>query len=234
MSVVVIQYEDRRYDYMETLMDRTRMYCERHGYRYVRPTTKFHVSPWWIKVMLVKQWMPEAEYIVWIDSDAVVDKQNIRIEDMIPANKDFVISYDFHDLTKLGMYVANTGVFILRVNETTKRLMEDWWKCYNPERWYIQNGRWKTSGKWAGPDYEQGSFNTTILPRYKDAIHVYEPEILGCNTTFPSERAFVCHFCLARKKSLYIPLYLIASRRNELMFWTAVLGVTVYFGFRKK
>lgn len=233
MSVLIVQYENRYTDYTERLMARNRAYCNRHGYRYIRPTDSFNISPYWIKVALIKQCIEssDAKYIVWLDSDAVVAQQAVRIEDLFTI-KDFLISYDYSDFQE-GKYVANAGVFMIRVNERTKGLVNAWWNCYNPARWIKEGEKWKTTGKWAGPDYEQGSFNTIILPKFNDIVKVFNYDMFGCNTLFPGKESFSCHYCYPREKKTYIPLYLIASRKYELMFWLSVLGLTM-LTLRKK
>ena len=81
-------------DYTEQLMARNRAYCTRHGYRYIRSNDSFSISPYWIKVALFKQCIesPDAKYIVWLDSDAVIDQQAVRIEDLFAASH---VSIDF-------------------------------------------------------------------------------------------------------------------------------------------
>lgn len=224
MSVTILQYENRVLDCTEKLMSRNQLYCERHGYRYVRPTGTYSMSPYWIKVALVKQWMDSGtDYLAWFDSDAVVHQQSTRIEDLFDKH-DMLISYDYGDLRNLGRYVANTGVFLFRVNANTRRLVQEWWNGYKPERWYQVQGTWKTEGKWAGPDYEQGYFNTTIVPKFHDSIQILDPERLDDQSLFPSAETFSCHFCYPSKKESAIPLYLIATRKYELLMWVAILG----------
>ena len=232
MATYVIQYEDRRDDQLEELMSYNIEYCRKQGYIYYRPFEKIDIPPYWIKVLLVKQIMiahPDVKTIAWLDSDAVVHDTARRIETLFPADKDFLISY-----CPWGGEVLNVGAFYIRVNDTTRQLVNDWWNCYTTANWNKVGGRWKCSGPWAGIDYEQGSFNKTVLPRYPEVVGKYVYTIFDESAAFPKPETFSCHLIYPNmdKKTL-IARYLVARKVPALTAFCAIgIGIGVYAYWR--
>jgi len=224
----VIQYENRRDDQLEELMTYNVDYCRKQGYIYSRTFDNFDIPPYWIKVLLVKQVMiahPEVQYIAWLDSDAVVHDQKRRIETLFPADKDFLISY-----CPWGGGDLNVGAFYIRVNDTTRQLVNDWWNCYTTTNWKKVDGKWKSDGPWAGIDYEQGSFNEKVLPRFPDVVGKYVYTIFDESAAFPKPETFSCHFVYPKmdKKTL-IARYLVARKWPVLaVFCVLGVGIGVY------
>jgi hypothetical protein len=233
MTCVVIQYENRREDYLEELMSYNVDYCRKQGYVYYRPLQDFDLPPYWIKILLLKQVLlanPEAQYIAWLDSDAVVHDQKRRIESLFPADKDFLISY-----CPWGGGDLNVGAFYIRVNDTTRHLVNDWWNCYTTANWSKVGGKWTCSGPWAGIDYEQGSFNERVLPRYTDVIATFPSTIFDETSPFPKPETFSCHFLHFKgtHKQTMITRYLLVQKAVPLLAFCAIgLGIGAYAYYR--
>ena len=225
----VIQYQSHRDDQHEELMGYNAAYCRKQGYIYSRTFESFDVPPCWIKVLLIKQVLvahPDIKYIAWLDSDAVVHDQARRIESLFPAKKDFLLSF-----SPLGGDDLHTGAFYIRVNDTTRQVVNDWWNCYTTTHWNKVGGVWTEGGPL---DSEQGCFNKRVLPRYPDVVSKYVPSIFTESATFPTPATFSCLFLSPKidKKTL-LTRYLVARKWPALaVVCTVGLGIGVYVCYR--
>jgi hypothetical protein len=232
MATALLQYDDRSSPLFEELMKLNIKYAVRHGYEYIRPTQIFDIPPWWIKVFLIQSLMksrPDIKYIGWLDSDAVVHKQHQPISELFENAPDFLISYCPWNTGPKDRTV-NVGVFFIRVNETSKNIMDTWATCYNPKRWHKDGGVWKTDGRWAGDDYEQGSLNKLVIPKYPKSFGIYMPAIFDCWESRPTRLTFSCHYCTPNAKKWSIFMYLLAQRGPELLLWGGIGSAAVYAG----
>ena len=230
----VIQYEDRRDDQHEELMAYNAAYCRKQGYTYYRPFERIDIPPCWIKVLLVKQVMvahPDVQTIAWLDSDAVVHDTARRIETLFPADKDLLLSY-----CPLEIGDLNTGVFYIRVNDTTRQVVNDWWNCYTTTSWNKVGGKWTCDGPQTGLDYERGAFTEKVLPRYPDVVGKYVYTIFNESVAFPNPSTFSCHFLFPKKdKKTLVTRYLVARKVPSLIALCVVgLGIGVYAYYRRQ
>jgi hypothetical protein len=217
MRVIVIQYETRRDTALRVLMKYTEEYCKRHGYLYWCPDAEYDMPTYWVKVHLVQQAMtafPNEELCVaWLDSDAVFVRPHVRIEDILANDKDFVTSLDPGSNTNM-----NAGVFFIRRTQTTVQLMKNWFACYDITRWKKdKEGKWSTEGRWAGPDYEQGSFNERILPKYQSTISLQPESVFACYEAFYEPNTIVCHFMYNHKWKIW--LFHAQQQVPEVLLW---------------
>ncbi len=226
----IVQYDNRRDPGLRLLMKYTEDYCLKHEYTYVCPDETYGLPTYWIKVALVKYVLEtqarEGDIVGWIDSDAVFVRPEITLQDIfdLSDNKhDFITCLDPGSSKDM-----NAGVFFVRKTAKTVQLMRDWMYCYNPANWTQgSDGKWSTEGRWAGPDYEQGSFNEKILPKYQDIIILHPEKRFACFSVMYDSDTIICHFMYTHKRK--IGLY--NARRNlpEISFWLVVgiLAVTL-------
>jgi hypothetical protein len=226
MQVVVIQYETRRDTALRVSMKYTEEYCAKHGYLYVCPSEEYNLPTYWVKVYLLQQVMKQMSgeelYVAWLDSDAVFVKPETRVEDLFPPGKDFVTSLDpgFTD-------AMNAGVFFVRRTPTTIQLVDDWMASYDPTRWKKDaHGKWTTDGRWAGPDYEQGSFNVRILPEYRSMIALQPESMFACYDTFPCKDTIVSHFMYKHKWKLWV--FHVRQQLPEILLWLVLASSVGY------
>ncbi len=224
----IVQYDNRRDASLRLLMKYTEDYCLEHGYTYICPDATFELPTYWIKVLLVKRVLEQArdgDLVGWIDSDAVFVRTNVTMEDIFGMSNgaDFVTCLDPGSTTEM-----NAGVFFIRKTAATVQLVNDWMACYKPQNWSKEsNGKWKTAGRWAGPDYEQGSFNDQILPKYKSIISLHPEERFACFSVFYGPETIVCHFMYSHKRK--IGYYNVRRNLPELLFWISLgCGIIIY------
>jgi len=107
-------------------------YSNKHGYSYIKEIVKnddyLDWHPTWIKIDVIKKYLPLYDYVVWIDADAVFVNQDIRIEDMITDNVDLVIPKLEVDRVSGNMWThTTTGFMIWKNSEWSNNLLTKLW-----------------------------------------------------------------------------------------------------------
>jgi hypothetical protein len=212
-------------------MKYTEDYAKQHGYTYICPSETYNMPTYWIKVHLIDQLfdtIPESEEIAiaWMDSDAVFVRPEFRVEEILQTTGcDFVTSIDPGFKSTM-----NAGVFFIHRTDVMRVLVKEWMACYNPARWSYNtsSGTWSTTGKWAGPDYEQGSFNERILPRYRSHISLQHERVFANYYLNYDSQTIVCHFMSKTKWKIWP--YNIRRNAPELVFWISIIGLTLWYG----
>lgn len=194
--ICVIQYDDRKLSKkLNNLVALNKLYCEKNNvdYIYLNEKNKTY-SPYWMKVFLVKKYIPTYDYVIWLDTDAtIVNVKNIEtfIEKHI-EDKDMLISGDMPPWTS----TFNAGVFITKNTWNCKNILDYWSSFYDSKSWKNINGKWNCIDDnclWAGIKYEQGSFIKYVYPKFKDNIKVISWELLN-NPLYIKNKDTIFHF----------------------------------------
>jgi len=176
-----ITYENRtNLDYYQEFSKFNRSYCQRKGYDYIQlDKYQLDIPDYWIKVYLLRDYIKQYKYVVWIDSDAMVQDPTFDIHEYfkhIPSKYVMACSRD----PPMWPSVINAGVILVKSSEKAKSLLDTWISRFNKDAWYKEDGKWKTKGKWAGVDYEQGSLVKLGYEGWKDVIRVESWDVF-CN-----------------------------------------------------
>lgn len=114
-------------------------YANKHGYSYVKKIVNnddykdWH--PTWIKIDVLKTYLPIFDYVVWIDADAVFVNQDIKIEDFITDDVDLVIPKLEVDKNTGNVWTnTTTGFMIWKNSEWSKKVLNDLWNSPNQYR----------------------------------------------------------------------------------------------------
>jgi hypothetical protein len=107
-------------------------YSNKHGYSYIKEIVKnddyIDWHPTWIKIEVLKKYLPLYDYIVWIDADAVFVNQDIKIEDFIDGNIDLVIpKLEVDRLTGNVWTHTTTGFMVWKNSEWSKNVLDLLW-----------------------------------------------------------------------------------------------------------
>lgn len=234
MDCVLVQYDNRSDRSLRLLMKYTEDYCKKYNYTYICPDETYNLPTYWIKVALVKRILETRKregrdlVVGWIDSDAVFVR-DVEISSLfqMAGDRDFISCLDPGSTTDM-----NAGVFFVRHSTTTLAIMSDWMNCYSPKRWKQVAGKWKTEGQWAGPDYEQGSFNKTILPTYRSSIYLFPEKVMACYNVMYGPETVICHFMYSHKQKIW--LYNVRRNAMELTAWFAMGAALFLFSKRLK
>eukprot|EP00928_Gymnodinium_smaydae_P013353 TRINITY_DN14874_c1_g5_i1.p1 TRINITY_DN14874_c1_g5~~TRINITY_DN14874_c1_g5_i1.p1 ORF type:complete len:368 (+),score=39.44 TRINITY_DN14874_c1_g5_i1:68-1171(+) len=117
-------------------------YSERHGYRLLFHDTVIPGcdgrSPAWHKVRALQDTMRQegVEMVFWMDADSLFMNMDKPLADVLPS--------DGKEMSIVGDHNAflNSGHFVLRNSEWSKRLLEEAWSIYpppNPQFWWEQS-----------------------------------------------------------------------------------------------
>ena len=163
-------------------------YCVKHGYTFIDDETIWDKSkpiPW-SKILLLLKYIEQFDYLVWIDADILIMNMDIKIETFIDRYS------DYDQISGSDWKMQNTGVWIIKNSEFSKRfLTEVWINVYDensdPKERYM--------------NWEQGSvinlMDRNVL-NCKEKIKVTYPEEMNSYwfNYFPGH--FVLHFAGVR------------------------------------
>ena len=106
-----------------------KMYCDAHGYDLLRSSAlrcTNRPSLHWEKLPMILDALSGAyDYVIWIDSDAHFYVDSAPIENVISAypNVSLILS---GDLKQRRPWEINSGFMIIRCDETSKQLLNNW------------------------------------------------------------------------------------------------------------
>jgi hypothetical protein len=114
-------------------------YSNKHGYSYVKKiVNNDDYSAWhptWIKIDVIRTYLPIFDYVVWIDSDAVFYNQDIKIEDFIEEDVDLIIPKLEMDRISGNVWThTTTGFMIWKNTEWSRNLLNKLWDQPNNYR----------------------------------------------------------------------------------------------------
>jgi hypothetical protein len=117
---LVTLYNSPFYDVARITAARMRQYAQIHGYRFVEHRSLLDITrhPAWNKIMAVRKAMSasRAQWILWVDADAVIMNYEHRIEDLIEEGCDLIFGSDFNGL--------NSAVFLARNCEWCRQFFD--------------------------------------------------------------------------------------------------------------
>jgi hypothetical protein len=116
-------------------------YSNKHGYSYIKEIVKnddyFDWHPTWIKIDILKKYLPLFDYVVWIDADAVFVNQDIKIEDMITDNVDLVIpKLEVDRITGNVWTHTTTGFMVWKNSKWSNNILNELWS--NPKEFKFE------------------------------------------------------------------------------------------------
>lgn len=84
----------------------------------------------WIKIFLIKKYLHQYDYVVWIDADAIFLK-NIKIEEFIDDNIDLIITKNPLPETKIMHTITSTGFMVWKNSEWSFNTLNSLLENYN-------------------------------------------------------------------------------------------------------
>ena len=107
-------------------------YSNKHGYSYIKEIVKNEdYSDWhptWIKIDVLKKYLPLYDYVVWIDADAVFGNQEIKIEDLVEEGIDLVIpKLEIDRVTGNVWTNTTTGFMIWKNSQWSRKTLDTLW-----------------------------------------------------------------------------------------------------------
>jgi len=191
MSILLLKYEDRG-----DLYPRLTEINRRVGVDHLFLTeTEFKISPYWVKVFLVDKYLSQYDYIIWLDSDAVIFNWSL----LPTLEKDFIYTTDPPSFNYVTYGTFNAGIFIVKNSSIGRAIISDWKAGYDPEKWSF-TGTWNCPDQWAGPSYEQGYFCEHLLEKYSKHLQKVPQNIMQAYSIHDIvPETFAMHFFVPNK-----------------------------------
>lgn len=181
MKGLLLQYDDRSPRWAQKLIDRNRRAATEIGCDHIYLNESEYdglIPPYWRKVFLVEKYLKTKmyEYVVWIDSDAVLVNES---EFLQCIKSDFSMAFSSNpgllrrEWWPLRTYAAPfcAGVFIVKNSAVSFDILEKWKAGFNPLLWKRDSvtKKWIGEGLYGGRSYEQGCFEVLIfkLPKFR-------------------------------------------------------------------
>lgn len=98
-------------------------YASRHNYSYIDASLLLDANrpPSWSKILAVRHYLKDYDWILWIDADTLITNPSIRIESLLPRDRelDLIITKD-----QTGY---NAGMWLLRNSAWSLKFLDRWW-----------------------------------------------------------------------------------------------------------
>lgn len=114
-------------------------YANKHGYSYIKKIVNnddyqdWH--PTWIKIDVIKTYLPIFDYVVWVDADAIFYNDKISIEELIEGDIDLVIPKLEMDRVSGNVWTnTTTGFMIWKNSEWSFNILNKLWSEPNQFR----------------------------------------------------------------------------------------------------
>jgi len=139
-KIVIAQFYTKNLSYGKFSEEINKKYCEEKGYTYhvEKDTDKIKTyiedrAHTWAKPKLILEVMEkyDCDYVLFLDMDAVVSDNTIRIEEFIDDDFDLIATEDYSSHSKM-----NAGVLLFKNSEWSRNFMNDWWEAGN----YLRGG----------------------------------------------------------------------------------------------
>jgi hypothetical protein len=107
-------------------------YSNKHGYSYIKEIVRndeySNWHPTWIKIYVLKKYLPLYDYVVWIDADAVFVNQDVKIEDLISDDIDLILPKLEVDQISGNMWThTSTGLMVWKNSEWSNSMLNLLW-----------------------------------------------------------------------------------------------------------
>lgn len=213
MRVAIVQFDDRPREQIglySWLMRRNQAYAARQGYDYhYFDQARFDLPVYWQKPSLCRKVLESGyDLVAWLDTDAVVNDLERRIEDVFSGPEVMVAAPD----NPFWSSPFNAGVFFAR-GAGGARVMGRWADLFAGTAWRRTETAWICEEDWAGPDFEQGAFALHLLDELARSGELKLLDWRTLQAPFPTAEAFTLHFAGPFKANL--PAYLQLSGMLE-------------------
>ncbi len=182
---VIMFYDDNIKVYGDICYNLNKLYCQKYNLDIIRSSQRKykHRKPHWERIPLLLKYLPNYDYLIYIDSDAFFYYDADDIKKIINAN----INYNLIFSNDKGNKNINTGFFIVKNTEYSKEFLTKWGYCNKIYEYVQKRKRWNDQ---EGVIY---MINKNILninnnhTKYKYGI------LQHFNLDLNNKKTFVCH-----------------------------------------
>ena len=141
---IVLWSDEPIYDYALPAWRLNCMYGRRHGIDVIRSSRRrWNKHAMWQRVPLLRQYLPDYDYVMWVDADAAFDPWAPHVAELIAAQDfpDVILTEDFPEGTRFGAFQGrlsdadaratniNSGVVVIRNSAGGHALLDMWSKA---------------------------------------------------------------------------------------------------------
>lgn len=130
----------------------------------------------WSKILAVKHYLKDRDWVMWLDADTIVTNPDIRLESLLPRSSngpDFVITVDG------GGY--NAGIWLMRRSEWSMAFLDRWWSMKQYVRVRLLPARAQTElGAWHWCDTASDT-SLDVRSRATQLLLQAKTGQIGCN-----------------------------------------------------
>lgn len=208
MKIAIVQFDTRplqQLPELAPLVGRNLAYAKRHGYEHhFINGAPFDLPVYWQKPAICQRYLEAGfDLVLWLDTDAVVNDLDRRIEDFFVGPEIMVAAGD----NPLWKAPFNAGVYMVKAaGGAGAGLMARWSSLFAGTKWRRTETAWICEDEWAGPSFEQGAFNLHLLKALTASGVLRLVNWRALQSPFPMEGAFTLHFAGPFKANL--PAYL--------------------------
>lgn len=125
MKICVVMFYDENVTFGNMSFEINQQYCLKNNMDIIKSDVKSYKNrtSHWERLPLIMKYLPNYDYIIWIDADAIFYDDSPNIKHIINQHldKDFIFSMDRPPLTNI-----NTGVFIVKNTEYSRSFLKKW------------------------------------------------------------------------------------------------------------
>lgn len=121
MKIGILSMSDSRYAPVSSITGPVNQrYANEHGYTFwgeSLPVEKDWAETVWKKIPILRRWLSDFDWLMWIDADAMVMDQEMKLEVIIEhcwKNTNLIICRDYRQSGRAGDTGINCGAFLLR------------------------------------------------------------------------------------------------------------------------
>lgn len=133
MKIAVITHGDENMElWKQNSYPNKQKYCDKHGYDFICSGKKYTKRPpAWYKILLVKRYLKDYDWIFWTDPDSLVINSDVKLESFIDESKSLIVSHSGLTVNAGCFFIKNTAwsnQFLNDVWESTNCINHPWWE----------------------------------------------------------------------------------------------------------
>jgi hypothetical protein len=161
-------------------------YCVKRGFDCERyDLTESEREPVFMKIPLILGDLKKYDYVVWVDSDAIIINTEFDVRDLVSSGRDLYISKDF--------YGVNAGVMVWRKCGFSENMLNRIWNSYNQYRNHVWKEK-KALIDLLDSNYLSTKENVEYVPQKK--LNAYDYSLYGVKHPIGQydSKSFLIHF----------------------------------------
>lgn len=202
-KILFLTFDNRNNEnFVKIHNENIKSYCDKYNYEY-KYYSECNKNIYWCKIYLMLDELKtnKYDYIIWLDSDTIINNFNIDINTIVNMyTDDIFISYQ-NDFNWYTNKTLNAGIFIIKNSLIGIQFLEDCINTFENKKCLNEDNSLK--GIYAAMCYEQGIMNNLIFKKYYNNTAILGNDIFY-NGNKCNKKSFILHYCgPENKKNLF-------------------------------